>query len=95
MNKELYFKTFDIAYEWMLSDGGDGTAIIQSQFGTMEDLKKVFKEWYDSRDDVGENLVASSDLMSYCSKRNDESMILWAQREGQAVSGVNYVFSIY
>jgi hypothetical protein len=63
--KELYFDTFDIAFEWMLSDGGDGWATVTSQFKSIEELRNLFDEWNALR---GHKLIVqneTSDRITY------------------------------
>ncbi len=78
--KELYFDTFDLAFEWMLSDGGDGWATIASTYMSLTELQSIFEEWNVNRDNKLIVTTETIDRITYgFSKFDQESIVITTQ----------------
>lgn len=77
---ELYFDTFDLAFEWMLSDGGDGWATIASTYMSLTELQSIFEEWNVNRDNKLIVTTETIDRITYgFSKFDQESIVITTQ----------------
>ena len=77
---ELYFDTFDLAFEWMLSDGGDGWATIASTYMSLTELQSIFEEWNVNRDKKLIVTTEKIDRITYgFSKFDQESIVITTQ----------------
>ena len=78
--KELYFDTFVLAFEWMLSDGGDGWATIASTYMSLTELQSIFEEWNVNRDNKLIVTTETIDRITYgFSKFDQESIVITTQ----------------